>query len=100
MHLVQKVLCVCHLANLCLQAGVKVLPIDVDVDLFYYFDKSAKRKEFHEFQEFTDTKKLKIIKHCKTCWLSLEKVVQRVLQQWCPFMPISITCLRVTSLPG
>ena len=32
--------CVCHLANLCLQAGVKVLPIDVDdffVDLFYYF---------------------------------------------------------------
>jgi len=55
--------CVCHLANLCLQAGVKVLLIDVDdffVDLFYYFDKSAKRKEFHEFQEFTDTKKLKI----------------------------------------
>ena len=40
-----------------MQAGVKVLPIDVDdffVDLFYYFDKSAKRKEeFHEFQEFT-----------------------------------------------
>ena len=49
----------------------------------YYFDKSAKRKEeLREFQEFTDTKKLKIIKHCKTCLLSLERVVKRVLQQW------------------
>ena len=78
--------CVCHLANLCLLAGVKALPVDVDdffVDLFYYFDKSAKRKEeLREFQDFTDTKKLKIIKHCKTRWLSLERVVKRVLQQW------------------
>ena len=62
--------CVCHLANLCLLAGVKVLPIDIDdffVDLFYYFDKSAKRKEeLKEFQSFTGTAELKIIKHCKT----------------------------------
>ena len=36
----------------------------------------------HEFQEFTGTKELKIIKHCKTCWLSLERAVKRVLQQW------------------
>ena len=36
-----------------------------------------------EFQEFTDTKELiKKIKHCKTRWLSPEKVL-RVLQQWC-----------------
>jgi hypothetical protein len=79
--------CVCHLSNLCLLAGVKALPIDVDdffVDLFYYFDKSSKRKEeLREFQEFTGTKELKIIKHCKTRWLSLEKAVKRVLQQWC-----------------
>ena len=44
--------CVCHLANLCLLAGVKVLPVDVDdffVDPFYYFDKSAKcKEELHE----------------------------------------------------
>ena len=39
------------------------------------------RKNF-EFQEFTGTKELKIIKHCKTRWLSLEKAVQRVLHQW------------------
>ena len=78
--------CVCHLSNLCLLAGVKALPVDTDdffVDLFYYFDKSAKRKEeFREFQEFIGAKELKIIKHCKTRWLSLDKAVKRVLQQW------------------
>ena len=78
--------CVCHLANLCLLAGVENLPVDVDdffVDLYYYFDNSTKRKEeFNEFQVFTGVKELKIIKHCKTRWLSLEKCVQRVLQQW------------------
>ena len=78
--------CVCHLSNLCLLAGVKALPIDVDdffVDLFYFFNKSTKRKEeFREFQEFTETAQLKIIKHCKTRWLSLEKCIQRVIQQW------------------
>ena len=78
--------CVCHLANLCLLAGAKALPIDIDdffVDLYYYFDKSAKRKEvYREFQEFTGVQALKIVKHCKTRWLSLERAVKRVLQQW------------------
>ena len=76
----------CHLANLCLLAEVKMLPVDVDdffVDLYYYFEKIAKRKEeLSEFQEFIGTKKLKIVKHCKTRWFSLEIVVGRVLQQW------------------
>ena len=78
--------CVCHLSNLCLLAGVKALPVDVNdffVDLFYFFNKSAKRKkEFCEFQKFTGTKEFKIIKHCKTRWLSLEKAVQCVLHEW------------------
>lgn len=78
--------CVCHLANLCLLQGIKCLPIDIDdffVDLFYYFDKSFKRKEkLCEFQDFTGTQQLKVLKHCKTRWLSLERSVKRVLQQW------------------
>lgn len=78
--------CVCHLANLCLLAGVSKLPIDIDdffVDLYYFFDKSAKRKQdLREFQEFTGTSQLKILKHCKTRWLSLERAVKRVLVQW------------------
>ena len=36
------------------------------VDLFYYFDKMPKRKEeLKEFQSFTGTAELKVIKHCK-----------------------------------
>ena len=77
---------VCHLDKSVLLAGVKALPVDVDdffVDLFYFFNKSATRKEeFHEFQKFPGTKELKIIKRRKTRWLSLDKVVQRVLHQW------------------
>lgn len=78
--------CVCHLASLCLTAGIKALPLDVDdffVDLYYFFDKSAKRKEeFRAFQDFVGVKELKILKHCPTRWLSLEKVIKRLLQQW------------------
>jgi hypothetical protein len=72
--------CVCHLANLCLLAGVKCLSVDVDDFFVNIFDKSAKHKE--QLKEFTDTKKLKILKHCKTRWHSLEKVVHRAIQQW------------------
>ena len=62
-----------------------MLPVDIDdffVDLYYYFEKSTKRKEI--YREFTDTKELKIIKHVQTCWLSLYKVVKRVINQWEP----------------
>ena len=78
--------CVCHLANFCLLQEIKCLPVEVDdffVDLFYYFEKSFKRKEqLREFQEFSGTQQLKVLKHCKTCWLSLERSVKRVIQQW------------------
>ena len=31
---------------------------------------------------FADTKELKVLKHCKTRWLSLDRAVKRVLDQW------------------
>ena len=53
------------------------------VDLFYYFEKLFKCKEkLCEFQEFSGTLQLKVLKHCKTRWLSLERSVKRVIQQW------------------
>jgi len=47
---------ICHLADLCVKAGVKVLPIDIDqlfVDIFYHFYYSSKRKhEFHDIWRY------------------------------------------------
>ena len=87
--------CVCHLANLALLAGVKALPVDVDD--FYYFQKSTKRKEdLHQFQLFTDTKQLKILKHCKTRRLSLV----RSFNSGQPFMHTSILSQKMTTLLG
>ncbi|CAC5402734.1 unnamed protein product [Mytilus coruscus] len=43
---------------------------------------STRRENYKQFQEFTETDPMKIIKHCSTRWLSLERCVQRTLQQW------------------
>ena len=52
--------------------------------MFSTFCCSSKRKQLYqqEFLEFTDTEPLKILKHCSTRWLSLQKCVSRLLQQW------------------
>ena len=55
------------------------------VDLFFWFDKSTKRKaSLVEYCTFCDTEYRQIIKHVNTRWLSLERAVQRVLQQFDP----------------
>ena len=78
--------CICHLANLCAAQGVKQLPLPVDellVDVHFHFSHSAKRKEeYKEFLEFTDVEPLKLLKYVSTRWLSLERCVNRFLQQW------------------
>ena len=43
---------------------------------------SKRREEYKEFLEFTETEPLKIVKHCSTRWLSLEKCVGRLLHHW------------------
>ncbi|XP_060763680.1 uncharacterized protein LOC132872704 [Neoarius graeffei] len=77
--------CICHLTNLCVKAGVTALPFKVDdvlVDVFYFFHHSSKRiQDFKEFQQFTEVEEQQILKHCPTCWLSLEKVCNRLLSQ-------------------
>ena len=78
--------CITHLANLCCVAGVKALPLPINdflVDIYYHFHHSSKRKEeFKEYEEFTGVDHAKILKHCETRWLSLERCVNRTLQQW------------------
>ena len=42
-----------------------------------------KRKQvLKDFQEFTETEPLKLLRHCSTRWLSLERCVRKLLQQW------------------
>ena len=79
--------CVCHLAALCAAAGLKMLPISIDdllIDVYYHFKHSSKRCE--EFSvivdEFDGLGPVRILKHCSTRWLSLERALKRLLSLW------------------
>ena len=78
--------CVSHVANLATRALIKEIPQPVEdllIDTYYYLEKSSKRKEeLNEFQEFTDTPIEIILKHVSTRWLSMERCVKRMLNQW------------------
>ena len=56
---------------------------DLVIDLFYWYDKSTKRKACQaEYYTFCDLAYREIVKHVNTRWLSLERAVGRVLQQY------------------
>jgi len=56
---------------------------DFCVDIYYWFDKSTKRKQsLEEFCTFCDTAYAGMIKHVSTHWLKLEIAVSRVLQKY------------------
>ena len=77
--------CPCHLAHIaasnvhndfCEYISLNVE--DVMVDLFYWFDKSAKRKgKLKEYFEFCDQEYQSVLKHLSVRWLSLEKCISR-----------------------
>ena len=76
--------CICHLAALCAAAGLKALPVSIDnllIDMFYHFKHSSKR--VHEFKEiladFSDIAPMRVLKHCTTRWLSLDRAVERLI---------------------
>ena len=49
-----------------------------------HFKHSSKRwHEFNEIQlEFSDVKPLRVLKHSSTRWLSLERCLKRLIEQW------------------
>ena len=65
---------------------VKVSKFNVEemvIDLYYWFDKSTKRKaNLQRYCVFCDTNYRDIIKHVSTRWLSLEKAINCTLQQY------------------
>lgn len=78
--------CICHIADLCIKAGLKTLPLDIDqlfIDIYYYFHHSSKRNQIFVdvWHSFYDTEPKVILKHCPTRWLSLLRCVERYLHQ-------------------
>ena len=83
--------CPCHiLHNASEKAGSSFsdeVGFDIEdhcVDLFYWFDKSSKRKSIlkKEHSEFCDKKYVDIIQNRSTRWLCLEKCVSRELDKF------------------
>ena len=82
--------CPCHLVHIAAShahdafseiAGVNVE--DLLIDLYYWFDKSTKRKGvLAEYMEFCNQEYAKILKHGSTRWLSLERCIQRTLEKY------------------
>lgn len=82
--------CPCHIVHNAGSFASKVFTsetgFDINdflVDIYYYFDNSTKRQaELKEFCEFCDQDYREILKFGATRWLSKEKCVDRVLQQY------------------
>lgn len=80
--------CPCHLIDLCSEKAASCFPVKIEeflVDIFFYLEKSEKRKEkLKQFQKLYDTEVRKILKHVCTRWLSLGKCLGRLIEQWEP----------------
>ena len=82
--------CACHLAHIAAteanDAFTDVLGINIEdvlIDLFYWFDKSSKKKgKLSEYFEFCYQDYQKVLKHVSTHWLSLERCVERALKKF------------------
>ena len=81
--------CSCHIihntAHKGSEAFASVTGFDVEdfcIDVFYYFDKSTKRKgALKSYNEFCNQQYRKILKHVNVRWLSLERAVECILKQ-------------------
>lgn len=78
--------CLSHSLHLCASKACASLPNEIEDfsrNIYNYFAHSAKRQhEFKEFQQFVEAEPHKLLRPCQTRWLSLEAVVNRILEQW------------------
>ncbi|XP_074038465.1 protein FAM200B-like [Leptinotarsa decemlineata] len=78
--------CSCHSLHLCSSAAAKKLPGTVEQfarDIYSYFAYSSKRTAaLREFQVFANEKLHKMLHPSQTRWLSLQAVVDRILEHW------------------
>ncbi|XP_063761556.1 uncharacterized protein LOC134879144 [Eleginops maclovinus] len=73
--------CPCHLIHLAAEKAAAQLPVSIEellVDIYFYLDKSSKRKQgLKKFQDLCGVEMRKIVKHVSTRWLSLDKCIAR-----------------------
>lgn len=78
--------CACHLMHLAASKAAKCVPVNVEdplIDIYYYLEKSSKRKQsFKEMQIKYEVPMKKILKHVSTRWLSLGKCLERLIEQY------------------
>ncbi|GAA6082503.1 zinc finger MYM-type protein 6-like [Tachysurus ichikawai] len=78
--------CPCHLIHLAAKRASRELSVNVEdllVTIYYYLDKSSKRKSnLRDVQVMCNTEVRKILKMASTRWLSLGQCVNHLLQQW------------------
>ncbi|CAH1365192.1 unnamed protein product [Tenebrio molitor] len=78
--------CTCHSMHLCASAAACKLPKSVEEfvrNIYNHFSNSSNRAErLEEFQHFLNMKPAKMLHPSQTRWLSLQAVVNRVLESW------------------
>lgn len=78
-------LCICHSLALVASYACKKLPDNIEYllrDMYSYLQSSKRLNEYTEFQNFLNIKPHKILQSSQTRWLSLNSVVNRVLEQF------------------
>lgn len=77
--------CACHLIHLAAERASRQLSVNIEdflVTIYYYLDKSSKRKSsLRDIQIMCDADVRNILKMSSTRWLSLGQCVNRLLQQ-------------------
>ncbi|XP_026332324.1 uncharacterized protein LOC113239503 [Hyposmocoma kahamanoa] len=78
--------CICHSLHLCANDATKELPYTCEKlarNIYNYFKTSSKRQsEFVAFQQFAEVEVHRILRPAQTRWLSLNAVIDRILEQW------------------
>ncbi len=78
--------CSAHVLNNCIQNSVDALDVDVERILFKIYDHfsiyTVRVEQLKEFCNFVEIDYKRILSHCKTRWLSLYPVINRVLQMY------------------
>ena len=65
----------------CLKDNVNVDQFAIDLHFFFKLS-AARREDCRGVSELTDLTMHDVINHCQTCWLSLDKVLLRIIKQY------------------